>query len=120
MEVLGTQVRPASTGVTKRWTLGVAKLSSHDGGLHGGRNYGLLQSVVELHDSASDHHNTDGSVHENVLGTAREKQSADVPGTVGWVHVLPFCYCCWVWSSDGQGRNGHPGLGCEDAAIPCL
>ena len=86
-----TQVEPASMGAAKEiGSVGDAKLSSHDGGVHGGRNDDLLQSVVELHDSASDHHDIDGSVHENVLSTAGEKRSADVPGTVGWVHVLPF------------------------------
>lgn len=64
-------------------------VKSHDGGVHGGRNDDVLQSV-ELHDSASDHPFIDGTVHENLIGGVQQKQAADVPGTVGWVHVLPF------------------------------
>lgn len=95
----GTKAQAVITAHDESVRKGVAKeqmavstdeISSHDGGVHGGRNDDMLQSVVELHDSVSDHHDIDGSVHENVLGTAATKQATDVPGTIGWVHVLPF------------------------------
>lgn len=61
-----------------------------DSSVHGGRNDDLLQSVGDLHDSAADHPDIDGTVHENVLSTSQSEQPGEVPSTVGWVHVLPF------------------------------
>lgn len=60
----------------------------HDNPVHGGRNDAILQSAGEIKDSASQHHDLDGSVHENVLG-GQMLHSSDMPAFLSWLYLIP-------------------------------
>ncbi|DBB11886.1 TPA: hypothetical protein ACH3X3_006032 [Trebouxia sp. C0006] len=59
----------------------------HDDAVHGGRNDAMLQLTGEIKESASEHYDLDGSVHENVL-QGQMLHASDMPG-FSWLYLLP-------------------------------
>ena len=78
----GDRTQPAET-VRKK------DIKVHDSAVHGGRNDAVLQSAGEIKDSALQHHDIDGSVHENVLG-GHILQPSDVFTPHSWLYLLPL------------------------------
>lgn len=61
----------------------------HDSAVHGGRNDALVQLAGDIKDSASQHNDLDGSVHENVL-SSHMMHAYDMPEAFSWLYLLPL------------------------------